>query len=76
EQTDGLKLDGVRPGSPAERAGLRPGDVVVKLGKVQVKNIYDYTYSLEELRPGQEVDIVVRRDGQLVNLKITPAKRD
>ena len=76
EQTDGLKLDGVRPGSPAERAGLRPGDVVVKLGKVQVKNIYDYTYSLEELRPGQEVEIVVRRDGQLVNLKITPAKRD
>ncbi|HYL97970.1 MAG TPA: PDZ domain-containing protein, partial [Blastocatellia bacterium] len=76
EQVEGLKLDGVRPGSPAERGGLRAGDIVVKLGKTAVKNIYDYTFALEELRPGQEVEIVVRRDGQSLNLKITPEKRD
>lgn len=76
EQVEGLKLDGVRPGSPAEKAGLKAGDVVVKLGKVQVKNIYDYTYALEDLRGGQEVEIQVMRGGKLLNLKITPEKRN
>ncbi|HKF59359.1 MAG TPA: M28 family peptidase [Blastocatellia bacterium] len=75
DQTDGLKLDGVRPDSPAERAGLRAGDVVVKLGGVDVKNVYDYTYALEELKPGVEIEMVVRRDSKLMTLKITPDKR-
>ncbi|HUK91269.1 MAG TPA: PDZ domain-containing protein, partial [Blastocatellia bacterium] len=76
EQTDGLKLDGVRPSSPAERAGLRAGDIVVKLGAVDVKNVYDYTYALEGLRAGQAVEMVVRRDGQLMTVKITPERRN
>jgi S1-C subfamily serine protease len=70
-----LKLDGVRPGSPAERAGLRAGDVVVRLGQVPVKNVYDYTYALGDLKAGQEVEVVIRRDNQPVTLKITPDKR-
>jgi aminopeptidase YwaD len=76
EQTDGLKLDGVRPSSPAERAGLRAGDVVVKLGTIDVKNVYDYTYALEGLRAGQEVEMVIRRGGQIMTIKITPEKRN
>jgi aminopeptidase YwaD len=76
EQTDGLKLDGVRPGSPAERAGLKAGDIVVKLGKTAVKNVYDYTYALEGLRAGEETEMDIRRDGQLITLKITPEKRN
>jgi Zn-dependent M28 family amino/carboxypeptidase len=75
DQSDGLKLDGVRPGSPAERAGLRAGDIVVKLGQVPVKNVYDYTYALGDLKAGQEVEVVIRRDNQPVTLKITPDKR-
>jgi Peptidase family M28/PDZ domain len=75
DQSDGLKLDGVRPGSPAEKAGLRAGDVVVKLGTIPVKNVYDYTYALGELRPGEEVNVVIRRDGREVTLKLVPEKR-
>jgi hypothetical protein len=75
EQADGLKLDGVRPDSPAERAGLKAGDVVVKLGRVDVKNVYDYTYALEELKAGVEIEMVIRRDGKMMTLKITPDKR-
>jgi hypothetical protein len=75
DQTDGLKLDGVRPDSPAERAGLRAGDVVVKLGGVDVKNVYDYTYALEELKAGVEIEMVVRRDSKLMTVMITPDKR-
>jgi Zn-dependent M28 family amino/carboxypeptidase len=75
DQADGLKLDGVRPDSPAERAGLKAGDVVVKLGRVDVKNVYDYTYALEELKPGVEIEMVVRRDAKLMTVMITPDKR-
>ena len=75
DQSDGLKLDGVRPGSPAEKAGLRAGDVVVKLGKMPIKNVYDYTYALGEMRGGEEVEAVIRREGKEMTLKITPEKR-
>jgi len=75
DQADGMKLDGVRPGSPAERAGLKAEDLVIKLGKTPIKNVYDYTYALGELRAGEEVEIVVRRDGREMALKITPDKR-
>jgi aminopeptidase YwaD len=75
DQSDGMKLDGVRPGSPAERAGLKAGDLVMRLGKTPVKNVYDYTYALGELRAGEEVEIMIRRDGREMTLKITPDKR-
>lgn len=75
DQSDGLKLDGVRPGSPAERAGLRAGDVVIRIGKFTIKNVYDYTYALGEMRAGEEIEIAVKREGSEVNLKITPERR-
>ncbi|MFL6213854.1 MAG: M28 family peptidase [Blastocatellia bacterium] len=75
DQSDGMKLDGVRPGSPAERAGLKAGDLITRLGKTPVKNVYDYTYALGELRAGEEVEIAIRRDGREMTLKITPEKR-
>lgn len=75
DQSDGMKLDGVRPGSPAEKAGLRAGDLIVKLGKMAIKNVYDYTYALGEMRGGEEVEAVIRRDGKEMTIKITPEKR-
>jgi S1-C subfamily serine protease len=70
-----MKLDGVRPGSPAEKAGLRAGDFITKLGKTPIKNVYDYTYALGEMRPGEEVEAMIKRDGKEMTLKITPEKR-
>jgi len=75
DQSDGMKLDGVRAGSPAERAGLKAGDFVVKLGSVPIKNVYDYTYALGELKAGEEIEVVIRREGREMTLKLTPDKR-
>jgi hypothetical protein len=75
DQSDGMRLDGVRPGSPAEKAGMRAGDIVVKLGKMPIKNVYDYTYALGEMRGGEEIEAVIRRDGKEMTMKITPEKR-
>jgi len=47
----------------------------VKLGTIPIKNVYDYTYALGELRPNEEVNVVIRRDAAELTLKITPDKR-
>ena len=71
----GVKLSGVRGGSPADKAGLKAGDVIVEFGGQKVANIYDYTYALDAVKIGQPADIVVQRDGQRVTLKVTPEAR-
>ncbi|MDQ3917861.1 MAG: M20/M25/M40 family metallo-hydrolase [Acidobacteriota bacterium] len=75
DSSDGLRLDGVREGSPAEKAGLKAGDRVVKLAGRDVKNVYDYTQALSEMKAGQEYEVEVVREGQRLTLKITPAVR-
>jgi aminopeptidase YwaD len=75
DSSDGLKLDAVRDGSPAAAAGLKAGDRVVKLAGRDVKNVYDYTQALSEMKAGQEYDIEVVRDGQHLTMKITPVAR-
>lgn len=75
DQSDGMKLDGVRPGSPAERAGLLAGDIIVKLSRTPIRNVYDYTYALGEMRAGEEVEVAIKRDGKEMVLRITPDKR-
>jgi hypothetical protein len=62
----GVRLSGVRAGSPAERAGLREGDVIVRFGGRDVADIYAYTEALRAHRPGDHVEIVVLRDGKEV----------
>jgi len=66
---NGVRLSGVRPGSPAEQAGLKGGDVIVELGGRSVKDLYEYTDALYAHQPGEDVTIVVVRDGQRVELR-------
>ena len=75
DSNDGLKLDGVRDDSPAAKAGLKAGDKVVKLAGREVKNVYDYTYALGEMKAGQEYEVEVMRDGKRLTMKITPEAR-
>lgn len=72
----GVKLSGVSPVGPAAKAGVAPGDVIVKLGDKEIQNIYDYTYVMGELKIGVETTIIVQRNGKPVELKITPGSRD
>lgn len=72
----GLKISGVSKGGPAEKAGLKGGDVIVSLSGKKIENIYDYTYAIEAVKIGQETEIEVVRDGQRIKLKITPGSRE
>jgi Zn-dependent M28 family amino/carboxypeptidase len=75
ETNDGLKLDGVRDDSPAAKAGLKAGDRIVKMAGHEVKNVYDYTYALGEMKAGQEYEVEIVRGSEHLTLKITPAAR-
>lgn len=75
DTTDGLLLDGVREDSPAAKAGLKAGDRIVKIGNRDVKNVYDYTYALGEMKAGQEYVFEVMRGSERLSLKVTPIKR-
>ena len=75
DSTDGLLIDGVREDSPAAKAGIKPGDRIVKIGTRDVKNVYDYTHALGEMKAGQEYVVEVMRAGEKLSLKITPEAR-
>ena len=64
----GLRLTGVREGSPAADAGIRGGDIVVEFAGREVGDIYAYTYALQDHEPGDTVEIVVLRDGERLTL--------
>lgn len=76
DQVEGMKLSGVREGSPAAKAGLQAGDIIVKFGKVDIKNLYDYTYALGEYKPGDEVDVVFKRGSDTKTTKLTIERRN
>ena len=61
---EGFKLSGVSEGGPAQKGGLKGGDIMIKFGDKKITNIYDYVYALKEFVPGDKVDVVVLRDGK------------
>jgi S1-C subfamily serine protease len=71
----GVKLSGVSAGSPAEAAGFQAKDVLVRLNGVTIDNIYDFTSALAECRPGQQVEVVVKRGDETITKQITLGRR-
>jgi peptidase M28-like protein/PDZ domain-containing protein len=61
--SDGVRITGVRAGSPAEAAGLQAGDVITVIGEKRIGNLYDMTNALRSHQPGDTVVIVSKRDG-------------
>jgi hypothetical protein len=71
----GVRVTAVRDGSPAQRAGVQAGDVIVKFGKVEVTNLQDLTFALRGHRAGDRVDVVVDRTGIERTLPTTLGER-
>ncbi|MEO7040279.1 MAG: M28 family peptidase [Candidatus Elarobacter sp.] len=71
----GVKLAGVTAGSPADKAGVQAGDIIVDFGGKTVKDIYDYTDAIGVHKPGDVVQVIVMRAGQRLALSATLGKR-
>jgi peptidase M28-like protein/PDZ domain-containing protein/PA domain-containing protein len=72
----GVKFADVREGSPAGKAGLKPGDVLVKFDGKPIENLYDFTYALQDKQPGDAVPVVVLRGGKEVEATVTLGRRE
>jgi len=73
-QKEGLELSGVKSGGVAEKAGLMAGDIIIKLGQYEIKNIYDYTDALTKFKPGEETEVTFKRGSDTQTVKVTFAK--
>ena len=67
----GMRLAGVRPGGPADQAGLQRGDWIVELSGREVRDIYDLMYVLREVKPGEQGTVAVERDGERIERPVT-----
>lgn len=75
ENPGGVRLVGVRAGSPAEKAGLRGNDVITRIGTMQVPDLQAMTQALRSHKPGDAVDIVVRRGTEEITVRATLGTR-
>jgi hypothetical protein len=76
DDVKGVLLSSVTKNSPADKAGLLGGDVIVELSGKTIDNVYDYTYAIEALKVGQQTSISVLRDGNRLQMNIIPGSRD
>jgi hypothetical protein len=66
----GYALSGVTKGSPADRGGLKAGDILVQLGDSKIGNLEDFDSALRKYKAGDKVPVVVKRGGQNVKLEV------
>ncbi|HEX2636798.1 MAG TPA: M28 family peptidase [Gemmatimonadales bacterium] len=75
ERLSGVRLVGVRAGSPAERAGLRGDDIITRIGDRNVPDLQAMTDALRSHQPGDTVAIVIRRGNAVTTLRATLGAR-
>lgn len=72
----GVAISGVVPGSPAEKAGLKAGDIIRKLAGKPVADLRSYSEILKSLSPGVEVELIYEREGKLYMVVVRLSIRD
>jgi S1-C subfamily serine protease len=75
DQPKGVRISGTGPGSPAEKAGLKDGDVIIHLGDTKIDNLMDLTEALRKGKPGDKVKLVYLRGEEKVETETTLAER-
>jgi hypothetical protein len=72
----GVKLMGVRKDSPADKAGLRAGDVITRIGKSDIADLQAMTNALRSFAPGDRTEIAVQRGDSTLTLQVTFGRRN
>lgn len=69
EEVEGVLLNDVKKDSPADKAGLKAGDIIVEIDGAPVKNVQGFTVILYQHKPGDTIEVTVERDKERVILK-------
>jgi hypothetical protein len=70
DQPRGVKFADVTPGSPAAKAGLKGGDVLIEFDGKPIQNLSDFSYALRARKPGDEVSVMVLRGSETLSVKV------
>jgi serine protease Do len=74
-QPTGALVGSVDPGTPAGRAGLKRGDIILKLNGSEVNSANDLRLKISQTAPGTTVDLSVWRDGRSMDVKVTLSEK-
>jgi hypothetical protein len=75
QSENGVRFSDVQPGSPAAKAGLKAGDVLVQFGGAPIKNLYDFTDALRRSKVGEVVEVTVQRDAKPLKASVKLEQR-
>lgn len=75
QSESGVRFSDIQPGSPAAKAGLKAGDVLVDFAGKPIRNLYDFTDALRSSKVGDVVAVTVLRDGKPLKVSVTLAQR-
>jgi hypothetical protein len=75
EPPKGVRFADVRDGTPAAKAGLKAGDILIEFDGKDIGNLYDFTYALRAHKPGDEVLVKVLRGSQTIEAKVLLTER-
>ena len=70
-EVEGLLIDGVSDGKPAQKAGIQAGDIVIQIGELPIKDIQNYMDALGKFEKGQTVPVKVKRKDEVLTLSVT-----
>ena len=73
-KAEGVVIEGVEPGSAAQQAGLRKGDVILEVNRQKIQDEKDYRNAMEKTRPDQSVLLLVNRGGSVFFMTLTEVK--
>src|SRR5207244_867897 len=75
EPPKGVRFADVRDGTPAAKAGLRAGDIMIEFDGKEIGNLYDFTYALRSQKPGDSVLVKVIRGRETIEAKVLLTER-
>lgn len=67
---EGMRIDGVIDGRPGAKAGLENGDIIIKIGDTEVKDIYGYMEGLGKFKTGDKTTVVVKRGEEVLEKEV------
>ncbi len=76
DRSEGALITVVSPDSPAEKAGIKPGDIVLKVDDKTIKNSVELPFIIGRYRPGREAELLIARDGKKLNLTLEIGSRN
>jgi serine protease Do len=76
ESRNGVRVETVTPDGPADKAGIKAGDVITEFDGERVRGTLQFSRLVQETPPGRQVAVALSRGGQRMNVNVSPERGD